>query len=224
MAFDFKKISEYRGIFTVLAKFDENCNGNEVRSYADIVRKDSYEAPIDAYLIMINPGSCKIKEKDAVDASKYNYYKGKDVVEAVSDPAQKCVMGFMDLCNLDKVRILNLLDYRNGSFSETLSKKDEIKEEMSIFSPKREDERKKIMSEKAVVIAAWGTDKRLSGLKIQALNTLRGEKIIGVRPKDVKNDYDYKYIKPPRKALQIEVIEDLVSRYEAYKRNILIEK
>lgn len=215
MSFEFKRVAEYRENYKVLAKFYDTKNGNMARLFADIVKIDCYEDPIDAYIIMINPGSCRIKEKNKIEPNSYDYYRGKDVVEAVSDPAQKCVMAFMDLCNLNKVRILNLIDIKDGNFSNLKKKVEEIKEEMSLFSPQREECRKEIMSEKAVIIAAWGTDKRFSKLKIQALNCLK-DKPIGVPPNVIKNDYDYKYIKPPKKDAQIEVIEQLVDCYKNY--------
>lgn len=63
---------------------------------------------------MINPGSCRKKQKDSTPLGNSKYAE-MNLVEAVSDPAQKCVMAFMDECKLKKVRILNLLDYNLDS-------------------------------------------------------------------------------------------------------------
>lgn len=87
---------------------------------------------------------------------------------------------------------------------------------MSLFSQKREEQRKEIMSEKAVVVAAWGTDKQLSDLKKQAFHCLKDETIIGVRPELQKECYDFKYIKPPTQAAQIKQIWELSECFLRY--------
>ncbi len=122
-------IKVYREKYIVFAKFTEDQNA---RLFADVVDRDFLEAPIDAYLIMINPGSSKAKE---THLPMSEYYKNLDVVEAVSDRAQKCVMAFMDLCGLRKIRILNLMDYRSGNYDKTLSANQSLAE--SLFSKER---------------------------------------------------------------------------------------
>ena len=69
---------------------------------------------------MINPGSCRKKQKDSTPLGNSKYAE-MNLVEAVSDPAQKCVMAFMDECKLKKVRILNLLYYKEGNSYEKIS-------------------------------------------------------------------------------------------------------
>lgn len=179
MSFTYYSVGVYRQKYAVLAKFYDN---GEARLFADVVDRDHVDAPIDAYLIMINPGSCKILGNESSLLKNSNYYKGLDVVEAVSDPAQKCVMAFMDVHNLKKIRILNLLDFKKSNYIEALRlfSKENLRE--SLFSQEREHQRKEIMSEKAVVIAAWGIDKRLAEFKEQAFQCLSEEIIIGVRP------------------------------------------
>lgn len=86
MSFVYHPVGVYRQKYAVLAKFYNNGNA---RLFADVVDRDHVDAPIDAYLIMINPGSCKIQENESSLVKNSNYYKGLDVVEAVSDPAQK---------------------------------------------------------------------------------------------------------------------------------------
>lgn len=214
MSFEYHPVGVYRCKYAVLAKFYRN---GEARLFADIVNRDNLDAPIDAYLIMINPGSCKIQEKESDLIKNSNYYKGLNVVEAISDPAQKCVMAFMDICNLNKIRILNLMDYKSGNYAKALSSMTEQSIEMSLFSQKRVECRKEIMSEKAVVIAAWGTDKCLSALKEQAVNCLGYENIIGVRPKSHKEYFDFEYIKPPKKDDQIKRILELAECFQQYQ-------
>ena len=97
MSFTYYSAGVYRQKYAVLAKFYDN---GEARLFADVVDRDHVDAPIDAYLIMINPGSCKILGNESSLLKNSNYYKGLDVVEAVSDPAQKCVMDEMKwYCN-----------------------------------------------------------------------------------------------------------------------------
>ena len=63
MSVDLLSISEYRKKYKVYALF-EDINGSTYRRFADIVRKNHEEDSIDAYLIMINPGSCHKKSGD----------------------------------------------------------------------------------------------------------------------------------------------------------------
>ena len=72
----------------------------------------------------------------------------------------------------------------------------------------------------AVIIAAWGTDKRLAKLKIQACNCLKDKKIIGVRLDPEKEYYDYEYIKPPTQAAQIKRIMQLVECFQQYQASM----
>ncbi len=209
--FEYHSIAVYREKYEGLAKFYINKEGQESRLFADVVNRNYLGAPIDAYLIMINPGSCR-KKDTPVPASEY--YKNLDVVEAVSDPAQKCVMAFMDLCELKKVRILNLMDYRNGNYGKALKVAADQSIADSLFSPERKEERHQVMTKKAPIIAAWGTDSRLADLKKQAVGCLGGN-IIGVH-KEGKEAYDFEYIKPPTKAAQIECVLELARCFKEW--------
>lgn len=209
--FEYHSVAVYREKYAVLAKFYINKEGQEARLFADVVDRKCLDVPIDAYLIMINPGSCR--KKDApVPVSEY--YKNFDVVEAASDPAQKCVMAFMDLCGIKKIRILNLMDYKSGNYDKALKVAVDQSIVESLFSQERAKERKWLMAEKAPIIAAWGTDKRLADLKKQAVECLGYANIIGVKPDKEKADYDFEYIKPPTKDAQIERILDLAKCFE----------
>lgn len=214
MPFTYHPVGVYRKKYAVLAKFYDN---GEARLFADVVDRDHVDAPIDAYLIMINPGSCKIQGNESSLLKNSNYYKGLDVVEAVSDPAQKCVMAFMDVHNLKKIRILNLLDYKKSSYIEALRLFSKENLRKSLFSQEREQQRKEIMSEKAVVIGAWGIDKRLAEFKEQAFQCLSEEIIIGIRPDPQREYFDFKYIKPPTKDAQISCILELAECYREYE-------
>jgi len=214
MPFKYHPVSVYRQKYAVLAKF---YNNEDARLFADVVDRNNVDAPIDAYLIMINPGSCKIYENESNLIRNSNYYKELNVVEAVSDPAQKCVMALMDICNLKKIRILNLLDYKKSRYVEALRLFSEENLGKSLFSQEREQQREEIMSENAVIIAAWGTDKRLSAFKEQAFQCLQDEIVIGVKPDPPKEYFDFEYIKPPTKEAQINRILELSERYCQYE-------
>lgn len=203
-------IKVYREKYIVFAKFTEDQNA---RLFADVVDRDFLEAPIDAYLIMINPGSSKAKETHLPISE---YYKNLDVVEAVSDRALKCVMAFMDLCGIKKIRILNLMDYRSSNYDKALSANQSLAE--SLFSKERTGERNQLMAEKALVIAAWGVDKRLAEFKKQAVECLGCENIIGVKPdkEKMKAYYDYEYIKPLTLIMQEERIKKLAKCFKEY--------
>lgn len=200
-------ISEYRKKYKVYALF-EYINGSTYRRFADIVRKNHEEDSIDAYLIMINPGSCHKKSDDNPVLST-QFYKGFDVVEAISDPAQKCVMALMDACELNKIRILNLFDLAEGNLDKAL--KNKCDEADSIFSEKRKKERLKYMPSDAICIAAWGMGNQLKCYKKQAYECLGAERIIGVDFNE--KDYTCRYIKPRGKDAQMQVIEALAKKY-----------
>lgn len=208
-SFEYHNIATYREKYKVLAKFYINNVGQGARLFADVVDRKYLDAPIDAYLVMINPGSCRKKDAPVLASE---YYKALDVVEAVSDPAQKCVMAFMDLCGLKKVRILNLMDYRSGNYGKAMKVAADQSIAESLFSPERKGERRQVMAEKAPIIAAWGTDSRLADLKKQAVGCL-GENIIGVH-KDGKEAYDFEYIKPPTINAQMERILELAKCFK----------
>lgn len=203
MQIELKPIAEYRKEYKVYALFEE-----ADRRFADIVRNEYVEAPIDAYIIMINPGSCHKKSDDnpVIDTT---FYKGFDMVEAISDPAQKCIMALMDACKMNKIRILNLFDYANGNLTEALKHKG-----VSIFDESRAEDRKRYMPTDAVCIAAWGMDSSLMEYKKMAYECIGGARIIGYSENSDK--YEYRYIKPRGQEAQKAVISRVADEYIAY--------
>ena len=204
MQIELKPITEYRKAYKVYALFE-----GDDRRFADIVRNEYEEAPIDAYIIMINPGSCHKKSDDnpVIDTA---FYKGFTMVEAVSDPAQKCIMALMDACDMNKIRILNLFDYANGNLAEALKHKG-----VSIFDDRRAEDRKRYMPTDAVYIAAWGIDDSLFEYKKMAYECIGGDRIIGY-PRNAEK-YKYRYIKPRGQEAQKAVISGIADEYIAYK-------
>lgn len=204
MQIELKPIAEYRKKYRVYALFD-----GADRRFADVVRNQHEEDSIDAYIIMINPGSCHKKSDDnpVIDTA---FYKAFDMVEAVSDPAQKCIMALMDACKMNKIRILNLFDYANGNLAEALNHKG-----VSVFDDSRAADRKRYMPTDAVCIAAWGVDSSLLKYKKMAYECIGGERIIGY-PEN-KDKYEYRYIKPRGIEAQKTVISRIADEYIAYK-------
>jgi len=204
MQIELKPIAEYRKEYKVYALFEETD-----RRFADIVRNEHVEAPIDAYIIMINPGSChrKSDENPVIDVA---FYKGLDIVEVVSDPAQKCIMALMDACKMNKIRILNLFDYANGNLTEALKHKG-----VSIFDDSRAEDRKRYMPTGAVCIAAWGMDSSIMEYKKMAYECIGEARIIGYPENSDK--YEYRYIKPRGQEAQKAVISRIADEYIAYR-------
>ncbi len=65
----FNNINELRKTYEVKASFYKK-NDTTFRNYADIIRKGYNEDKIDAYIIMMNPGSCKpINDEDLKNSS-----------------------------------------------------------------------------------------------------------------------------------------------------------
>lgn len=216
MKVKYRPIRELRKDYKVIACFKDDVNIGKTRVFADVVRNNYYERAIDAYIIMINPGSCKEKPgKLDSEIANSQYYAGQDIIEAVSDMAQKCIMLLMDTCNISKVRILNLSDKREGDLSKIMAYlKSEAALKNSIFSPERTDERALLMPDDAICIASWGLDPGLIALKEQAYRCIGKENIIGVLTDE--NTYSYKYIKPYKKDDQLQVIGEIADKYKEY--------
>lgn len=218
------RIAELREIYRVIAKFypdsefqDAKGKGYNARYFADVVRRGHEEDPIDAYLVMINPGSCR-PVPDTTELINYSFYKESDIGEAISDPAQKCVMELMeefkeDKIFLNKIRILNLIDYADGNINnatEEMLKANALSK--SIFHPSRKDDLKKYMPTKAPCIIAWGINSKLNPLKEQAMNSLIDYTIVGAKVEGT-DPYAYSYIKPYVHDMQGKVRKEIKKDY-----------
>lgn len=85
----FNNINELRKTYEVKASFYKK-NDTTFRNYADIIRKGYNEDKIDAYIIMMNPGSCKpINDEDLKNSSSP---ESAIYIDAKNDRAQKRVM------------------------------------------------------------------------------------------------------------------------------------
>ena len=221
MNVELKPIAYYRTKYKVIAGFYKNKRDIDSRIFADIYEEGCIENNIEAYIIMINPGSCKPVngdlDKDIINSAFYSGIKldldGFYISEAVCDMAQKCVMALMETCNIKKMRILNLSDVMTGNLLEAKKLMGDEKIQMleSIFSPERSSERALVMPCNAVCFISWGTDNKLKDLKKQAIECLEGYNLIG-EPVDEKN-FSYRYIKPRGKLNQEKVIGTLAIKY-----------
>lgn len=186
------------------------------RNIADIIRKGYEDSAIDSYIIMMNPGSCKVIDNKI---SVINTIKDIPIQlkEAKSDPAQVCIMRLMDNLELNKVRILNLSDIAEPKSGIALSVMNKLEENnnmtSSIFSKERRKELDKITEQSAIYILSWGVSNRLNNYKKLALDFVKDKKTIGIK-KD-NNDFLYYYIKPIIKDSQNRIIEEITNEFKA---------
>lgn len=207
----FNNINELRKTYEVKASFYKK-NDVTFRNYADIIRKGYKEDKIDAYIIMMNPGSCKpINDEDLKNSSSP---ESAIYINASDDPAQRRVMQIMDNIAFDKVRILNLFDCKEPDSNKAAQMASEnYGFPISIFSHERRDELNKLTKDDAPYIVAY-TVTGLVEYKKLALKFLADKKVYGVK-KD-NNDLSYYYLSPrsnpkiPNRLTAEEIITDIV--------------
>ena len=206
----FNKNDELRKTYEVKASFYKK-NDVTFRNYADIIRKGYNEDKIDAYIIMMNPGSCKPANKieDSAISPETSVY-----IPASDDPAQRRVMQIMDNIAFDKVRILNLFDCKEPDSNKAAQMASEnYGFPISIFSHERRDELNKLTKDDAPYIVAY-TVTGLVEYKKLALEFLADKKVYGVK-KD-NNDLSYYYLSPrsnpkiPNRLTAEKIITDIV--------------
>lgn len=206
----FNNINDLRKTYEVKASFYKK-NDVTFRNYADIIRKGYKEDKIDAYIIMMNPGSCKPVNKieDSAMSPETAIY-----INASDDKAQRRVMQIMDNTNFNKVRILNLFDCKEPDSNKAAQMASEnYGFPISIFSHERRDELNKFTKDDAPYIVAY-TVTGLVEYKKLALKFLVDKKVYGVK-KD-NNDLLYYYLSPrsnpkiPNRLTAEEIITDIV--------------
>lgn len=208
----FNNINELKKTYEVKASFYKK-NDITFRNYADIIKKGYKEDKIDAYIIMMNPGSCKPANKieDSAMSPETAIY-----INASDDPAQRRVMQIMDNIAFNKVRILNLFDCKEPDSNKAAQMASEnYGFPISIFSHERRDELNKLTKDDAPYIVAYGVT-RLVDFKKLVLEFLVDKKVYGVK-KD-NNDLSYYYLSPrsnpkiPNRLTAEEIITDIVSQ------------
>ncbi len=201
----FNNINELRKTYEVKASFYKK-NDVTFRNYADIIRKGYTEDKIDAYIIMMNPGSCKpINDEDLKNSSSP---ESAIYIDAKNDRAQKRVMQLMDNTNFNKVRILNLFDCKEPKSSKAaqMANKD-YGFPINIFSHARKDELNKLTKDNVPYIVAYGLN-GLVDFKKLALEFLADKKVYGIK-KD-NNDLLYYYLSPFKEIDAQKIITEIV--------------
>ena len=206
----FNKNDELRKTYEVKASFYKK-NDVTFRNYADIIRKGYKEDKIDAYIIMMNPGSCKpINDEDLKNSSSP---ESAIYIDAKNDRAQKRVMQLMDNTNFNKVRILNLFDCKEPKSSKAAQMANEdYGFSINIFSHARKDELNKLTKDNVPYIVAYGLN-GLVDFKKLALEFLADKKVYGIK-KD-NNDLLYYYLSPFKEIDAQKIITEIVSQIKS---------
>ena len=207
---EFNNINELRKTYEVKASFYKK-NDVTFRNYADIIRKGYKEDKIDAYIIMMNPGSCKpINDEDLKNSSSP---ESAIYINVKNDRAQKRVMQLMDNTNFNKVRILNLFDCKEPKSSKAAQMANEdYGFPINIFSHARKDELNKLTKDNVPYIVAYGLN-GLVDFKKLALEFLADKKVYGIK-KD-NNDLLYYYLSPFKEIDAQEIITEIVSQIKS---------
>lgn len=148
------------------------------RSTLDIVRTTSRGQAIDAFVVMMNPGSSCPVDPSHDDARRS--------VRTIPDTTQYRIMALMDRLGWNRVRVINLSDLRDpqsGRFFEQMRRYRREHGDCghSIFSPARVGRLKVQLRTypKAPIVVAWGVARALEPLARMALAALPGERIVG---------------------------------------------
>lgn len=211
----FRKADKLKKDYSVFGSFYKMKGNDEqiYRNVCDIKNNEilNQDHKLDAYIIMLNPGSCHPEDKSysIPEFKEWNQIE-INLVKCCPDQAQYQVMRLMDNRRWKFVRILNLSDIRNGN----IEKFEDIFSNMasnqhSLFDDSRDDERAKLMSQDAIIIASWTKQKIIKDLAILCKKELKDKEISGI-PFD-KAKISYKYIKPYIYDQQIKVLEELNS-------------
>ena len=151
------------------------------RKYLDIKRKELTSDKPDLMVIMMNPGSSKPK-----DGNEKNTVASK----AVPDNTQDQIMKVMNNCDFHYARILNLSDLREAKSKIFYSKLEELnKIPHSIFNDSRIKDFETLFIKGVPVIFAWGVDKKLEPLVIQAIERINEPNPYGLLKKGTKSAY-----------------------------------
>ena len=206
----FNNINELRKTYEVKASFYKK-DDVTFRNYADIIRKDYNEDKIDAYIVMMNPGSCKpINDEDFKNSSSP---ESAIYIDVKNDRAQKRVMQLMDNTDFNKVRILNLFDCKEPKSSKAAQMANEdYGFPISIFSYTRKNELNNLTKDDAPYIVAYGLN-GLTEFKKLALEFLVDKKIYGIKKNN--DDLLYYYLSPFKEIDAQKIINEIVSQIKS---------
>ena len=202
-------------LYEVKASFyRRQINGKNIvcRRAADIMKRGCESEVIDAYFIMMNPGSCKLKDENKIAE---NENEEMEFIDAKSDATMARVMNIMEELGWKYVRMLNLSDFVDGN-SQTATKRvagftDDEFDGHSIFSKARRSELLELTKIDALYIKAWGCSKSINYYAPYALEFLEGKQSVGAK----NGELNFLHIKPPMVKQQVEIADKLISQIKA---------
>lgn len=181
------------------------------RRVADIKKRNGEASTIDAYFVMMNPGSCKVKKEYEHKIGR-NESVETEFIDSDSDATMARVMNIMQEMDWQYIRMINISDFVNGN-SESANKRVAMFIEKSydahcIFSENRRKELVELTKDDAVFIKAWGCSKEIHYYAQYALDFLKDKRTIGID----NGEGRYLHIKPPRKDLQVSIATQLIEQ------------
>ncbi|MCR5703721.1 MAG: hypothetical protein K6G85_03785 [Eubacterium sp.] len=194
--------------YKVLAEF-YIVEGKLFRRCADIVMEGAEKKEIDAYIVMMNPGSCCPKDDSTIknlEKDKIGNKNNLNLSDAIADNAQKIVMGLMKDLGYNHVRLLNLSDICSANSKEANKIAGELSDYQSVFSEKRRKELDELTKEEAPFILGWGVGyKNFYKYKEMAICFLKNKQVFGYKKDNVNYYYvgnNYEYSQEARRVIK----------------------
>lgn len=204
----FDSINHLRKKYRTMGSFYK-VDGLWFRNYADVIKIDYDSSCIDCYIVMMNPGSCKPKDKNKPLGATSP--ETAILTEVKCDRAQKRVMQLMDNTEYKKYRILNLIDYKEPDSNKAISfTKEHHNYLISIFSPEREEELNAVTKYNSPFILAYGVGDKLNSYKKLVNEFVKDKKIYGIKKEDT--DLGYYYLSPPKENDARKVLTQIVNQ------------
>ncbi|WP_404469640.1 hypothetical protein [Sutcliffiella horikoshii] len=179
--------AELLKVFRVEASFYKRKIGDEyitLRNQARIIRRGySDTTTSDAVVMMVNPGSCNVSDKNYNIPILNPVTERVPFVEANSDQTQEQLMRLMDIRVWNHLVIINLSDICSGNIDVFFSYlRKVVEDDHSILSDARIKELEFILANnRGPVIAAWGTNSRIKKPAKIALEHPLLKPIVGLR-------------------------------------------
>lgn len=170
---------------------------------------DLLDHDIDAIVLMMNPGSSKPTDKGYIPVTTSpnpdDIAENRELIKTVPDNAQYQIMRLMVTQGWKHVRILNLSDIRQPKSAIFIKQAKTVDPTHSIWSDGRSNGLKSLLEKTPLVIKAWGQDKGLLPLAIQAESALHTTNTIGVE----KSPHAYAYPSPMLKEHKVRWLNNI---------------
>lgn len=173
-----------------------NYKDHEFRKALDIVKVDAVASKVELIVIMMNPGASRPSKKGSRILKNLKSVREvnahDEFVDAIPDKTQDKIMEFMNLADINYVRIFNISDLKEVKSSIFYRKLKTMSNFHSIFSPERKDDRL-LLKDDLPCLLAWGCSrqKSFSLLKDDAKRWLRQRKTFGHHPTKDSSNYFY---------------------------------